>query len=70
MIFMCVYAYMYVSYVITQYHVFIVYIKPITTCIVYIKTFYSMCYVFDAIMFCSTLSEMTRVKMINQCNPN
>ena len=29
-IFMCVYAYMYVLYVIPQYHVFIVYINPIT----------------------------------------
>ena len=31
MIFMCVYAYMYVLYVIPQYHVFILYISPITT---------------------------------------
>ena len=70
MIFMCVYAYMYVLYVIPQYHVFIVYINPITTFIMNIKTFYSMCYAFYAIIFYSTLSEMTRVKMINQCNPN
>ena len=64
--FMCVYAYMYVLYVIPQYHVLIVYINPITTFILYIITFYSMFYAFDAIMFYCTLSEMTRIKMINQ----
>ena len=64
---MCVYAYMYVLYVIPQYHVFfIVYINPITTFILYIITFYNMFYAFDAIMFYCTLSEMTRIKMINQ----
>ena len=57
---------MYVLYVIPQYHVFIVYINPITTFILYIITFYSMVYEFDAIMFYCTLSEMTRIKMINQ----
>ena len=67
-IFMCVYTYIYVSYVIPQYHVFIVYINPITTFIVYIITFYSMFYAFDAIMFYCTLSEITRIKMINQSN--
>ena len=66
MIFMCVYAYMYGLYVIPHYHVFIVYINPVTTFIVYIITFYSMFYAFDAIMFHCTLSEMTRIKMINQ----
>ena len=68
MIFMCVYTYMYVLYVyvIPQYHVFIVYINPITTSILYIITFYSMFYAFDAIMFYCTLSEMTRIKLINQ----
>ena len=66
MIFMSVYAYMYVLYVIPQYHVSIVYINPITTFIVYIITFYSMFHAFDAIMFYCTLSEMTRIKMINQ----
>ena len=66
MIFMCVYAYMFVLYVIPQYHVFIAYINPITTFILYIITFYSMFYAFDAIMFYCTLSEMTRIKMINQ----
>ena len=66
MIFMYVYAYMYVLYVIPQYHAFIVYINPITTFILYIITFYSMFYAFDAIMFYYTLSEMTRIKMINQ----
>ena len=39
MIFMCVYAYMYVLYVIPQYHIFIVYINPITTFIVYMIRF-------------------------------
>ena len=34
MIFMCVYAYMYVLYVMPQYHIFIVHINPITTFIV------------------------------------
>ena len=62
---MFVYAYMYVLYVIPQNHVFIVYINPITTFIVYIITFYSMFYAFDVIMFYCTLSEMTRIKMIN-----
>ena len=57
---------MYVLLVIPQYHVFIVYINPITTFIVYIITFYSMFYAFDDIMFYCTLSEMTRIKMINQ----
>ena len=57
---------MYVLYVIPQYHVFIIYINPITTFILYIITFYSMFYAFDAIMFYCTLSEMTRIKMINQ----
>ena len=56
MTFLCVYAYMYVLYVIPQYHVFIVYINPITTFILYIITFYSMLYAFDAIMFYCTLS--------------
>ena len=64
-IFICVYAYMYVLYVIPQYHVFIVYINPITTFIVYIITFYSMFNAFDAIMFYCTLSEITGIKMIN-----
>ena len=50
MMFMRVYAYMYVSYVIQQYRVFIVYINPITNFIVYITTFYSMFHAFDAIM--------------------
>ena len=40
--------------------------KSPTTFILYIITFYSMFYVFDAIMFYCTLSEMTRIKMINQ----
>ena len=66
MIFMCVYAYMYVLYVIPQYYVFIVYINPITTFILYIITFYSMFYAFYAFMFYCTLSEMARIKMINQ----
>ena len=63
---MCFNAYMYVLYVIPQYHVFIGYINPITIFIVYIITFYSMFYAFDAIMFYCTLSEMTRINMINQ----
>ena len=57
---------MYVVYVIPQYHVFIVYTNPITTFILYIITFYSMFYAFDAIMFYCTWSEMTRIKIINQ----
>ena len=36
------------------------------TFILYIITFYSMFYAFGAIMFYCTLSEMTRIKMINQ----
>ena len=48
---------------------FIVYINPITTFIVYIITFYSIFYAFDAILFYCTLSEMTRIKMINQLKP-
>ena len=63
---MCVYAYMYVLYVIPQCHVFIVYINLITTFSVYIVRFYSMFYAFDAIMVYCTLWEMTRIKMINQ----
>ena len=51
MTFMCVYAYMYVLYIIPHYHVVIVYISPITTLIVYIIKFYSIFYTFDAIMF-------------------
>ena len=66
MIFMCVYAYMNVLYGIPQYHVFIVHINSITAFIVYILTFYSMFYAFDAIMFYCTLSEMTIIKMIKQ----
>ena len=66
MIFMCVYGYMCVLYVIPQYHVFIVYINPITTFIVYMIKFYNMFYAFNAIMFYFSLSEMTRIKMINQ----
>ena len=57
MIFMCVFAYMYVLYIIPQYHVFIVYINPITTFIVYIVTFYSMFYAFDVIMFLLYLND-------------
>ena len=56
---------MYVWYVIPQYHVFIVYINPSTTYIVYMITFYSIFYAFDAIVFYCTLSEMTRINMIN-----
>ena len=66
MIFMCVYAYMYVLYVIPKYHVFIVYTNPITNFILYIITFNSMFYAFDAMMFYCTLSEMTRIEMNNQ----
>ena len=69
MIFMCVYAYIYVLYVIPQYHVFIVYRNPITTFILYIITFYSIFYAFDAIMLYCTLSEMTRIKIINHICP-
>ena len=54
--FMCVYANMYVLYVIPQYYVFIVYINLITAFILNIITFYSMFYAFDAIMFYCTLS--------------
>ena len=65
MIFMCI-----CIYVCVMWHTpaprFIVYIHPNTTVIVYIITFYSMFYAFDAIMFYCTLSEMTRIKMINQ----
>ena len=50
---------MYVLYIIHQCYVFIVYINPITTFIVYIITFYSMFYAFDAIMFHCTFSAMT-----------
>ena len=45
---------------------FIVYINPLTTFIVYITTFYSIFYAFDAVMFYCTLSEMTRIKTFNQ----
>ena len=51
MIFMCVYAYMYMLYVIPQYHVFIVYINLITTFNLYIVTFYSMFYALMLLCF-------------------
>ena len=63
---MRVYAYMYVLYIIPHDHVFIVYINPITSYIVYIITFYNMFYAFDGIVFYCTLSKMTRIKMLNQ----
>ena len=64
-VFVCIYVCVLYVIPLYQYHVFIVYINPITTFIVYIITFDSMFYVFDAIMFYCTLSEMTRIKKIN-----
>ena len=64
---LCVYMHIcmcYMSYPSTTF--FIGYINPITTFIVYIITFYSMFHAFDAIMFYCILSEMTRIKMVNQ----
>ena len=50
MMFMRVYAYMYVSYVIPQYHVLIVYINPIINFIVYINCHWYT-WILDCILF-------------------
>ena len=59
-----VYGYMYALCIIPHYQFFIVYINPITTFIVYIITFYSMFYAFEAILFYCTLSEVTIIKKV------
>ena len=50
--------------------IFIVYINPIANFIVYMITLYGMFYAFHANKFYCTLSEMTRIQMINQYKTN